>query len=158
MSNELNSNMIPNIKESYINKRIASLNSKSEKLKESEDLKVSKTMKLVLNENKTEEEQIYKKLKKEYIDRDKKAMDKAIEEDEEKENKEIKELILNAKSKYGIETEVIEPLFKIVAKKGFMSLPFIERAMKTCKILKVRNLEDLKENKENLEFLINPFI
>ena len=131
------------------------MNSKSEKLKE------SKT-----------EEQIYEKIKKKYFDiqRSTLYMDKELKKQKEevkkqkeelkrmndREDKRVKELILNAKREYGIETEIIEPLLKIVSKKEIMSYPAIEKAMRICKVLKVRNLEDLKENKENIDYLLLP--
>lgn len=162
MSNDLKTGF--QIKEGYISRRIANLNNKSENLKESRDLKMPKTMRLV--ENTKEEEQLYKEMKKKYIDTEQMSMEKCIKKDKEKdikeikqmvkaEEKEIKRLILNAKKEYGIENEVIEPLFKIISDISItVSSGCIERAMEICKVLKIRNLEDFKKNEENLKILI----
>lgn len=154
MSNELNSNMIPSIKESYINKRIASLNSKSEKLKESEDLKMSKTMKLVLNENTNEEEQLYKKLKKEYFN---KTLENKVTDTENSwkiEEKEIKNILLKAENEYGIEEEVIKEVIKMLYQIDLLTVKYLSCVINICNASCVRDIKQYKKAKESIECLV----
>ena len=152
MSNDLKTGF--QIKEGYISRRIANLNNKSENLKESRDLEMSKTIRLVLNENTKEEEQLYKEIKKKYIDKSNKNAKTDMEKMWKEEEKELKDVLVKAKKEYGIENEVIEEIFKMLHQQNLLIPFFLEDAINICKASHIKDIEIFKKAKKSIEFLL----
>lgn len=156
------------------------------------DERSSKNMRRTIHlvEGSTNGDEIYNKMKKEFLDKEHK---KSLENIEKRNNENIKELnknhkdiikssktetesekdMLNRAEKddekrykeilkdptnvYGVGEEVIREIFKLAEKNDFVFPSEIERSLKVCKILNIRNTEDLKEKEEDFTFLVFNF-
>ncbi|MEE0866077.1 MAG: hypothetical protein U0L98_04710 [Clostridia bacterium] len=156
------------------------------------DERSSKNMRRTIHlvEGSTNGDEIYNKMKKEFLDKEYK---KSVEDIEKRNNENIKELNKNHKeiiksskkstekeknmaenskkeyekrykeilkdaiNVYGVGEEVIREIFKLAEKNDFVFPSEIERSLKVCKILNIRNTEDLKEKEEDFTFLVFNF-
>lgn len=115
---------------------------------------MSKTMRLVLNENTKEEEQLYKKLKKKYIDKSNEKDKADTERMWKEEEKRLKEVLVKAKKEYEIENEVIEEIFKMLYQQNLLISFFLEDIINICKASHIKDIETFKKAKESIEFLL----
>lgn len=156
------------------------------------DERSSKDMRRTIHliESSTNGDEIYNKMKKEFLDKERKkslediekrskenikelnknhkdiiqSSKKATEEDKnivenlkKEDEKQYKEILKDATNEYGVGEEVIREIFKLATKNGFLVPSEIERGLKVCKILNIRNTEDLKEKEEDFTFLVFNF-
>ena len=147
-----------NLAEGYINKRISNINKKSKELKENEEnLKMQRSLRLVLNENKTENQKLYDKIQNNYMKKIKEQAKKDIEKMYDERDEKIKETITKAKDNYFMEDIFIEQIIKILYKNGLLSdTVSFEKLIDFCYICNIYDMETFKEKKDTIQELLFP--
>ena len=148
-----------NLAEGYISKRISNIDKKSKELKENEEnLKMQRSLRLVLNENKTENQKLYDKIQNNYMKKIKEQAKKDIEKMYDERDEKIKETITKAKDNYFMEDIFIEQIIKILYKNGLLSdTVSFEKLIDFCYICNIYDMETFKEKKDKIQELLFPF-
>ncbi len=151
-----------NLNGGYINRRITEINSESEKLKENaeskENLKMQRSLRLVLNENKTENQKLYDKIQNNYMKKVKEQNEKNIEQMWDERDEKVKEIITKAKEDYYMEDDFIEKIIKILYKNGLLSDTIsFEKLINFCYICNIYDMDTFKEKKDIIQELLFPF-
>lgn len=148
-----------NLAEGYINKRISNINKKSKELKENEEnkenLKMQRSLKLVLNENKTEDGKTYEKIIKDYIDKLKEDLKKDFEKAWKNEEERLKNVLVKAKDEYFIEDKVIKKIVKILYSSECFSAINLERVVDICGLSRITDTKTFDEKEKSIKELLS---
>ena len=150
-----------NLSGGYINRRITEINRESENLKENanskENLKVQRSLRLVLNENRTENQKLYDKIQNNYMKKVKEQNEKNMEQMWDDRDERIKQIITKAKENYYMEDDFIEQLTKIIYKNGLLSdITSFEKLINFCYICNIYDMDTFKEKKDTIQELLFP--
>ncbi len=150
-----------NLSGGYINRRITEINRESENLKENtnskENLKVQRSLRLVLNENRTENQKLYDKIQNNYMKKVKEQNEKNMEQMWDDRDEKIKQIITKAKENYYMEDDFIEQLTKIIYKNGLLSdITSFEKLINFCYICNIYDMDTFKEKKDTIQELLFP--
>ena len=150
-----------NLSGGYINRRITEINRESENLKENanskENLKVQRSLRLVLNENRTENKKAYHKIANNYMKKVKEQNEKNMEQMWDDRDEKIKQIITKAKENYYMEDDFIEQLTKIIYKNGLLSdITSFEKLINFCYICNIYDMDTFKEKKDTIQELLFP--
>ena len=150
-----------NLSGGYINRRITEINRESENLKENtnskENLKMQRSLRLVLNENRTENQKLYDKIQNNYMKKVKEQNEKNIEQMWDDRDEKIKQIITKAKENYYMEDDFIEQLTKVLYKNGQLSdIIAFEKLIDFCYICNIYDMDTFKEKKDTIQELLFP--
>lgn len=116
---------------------------------------MQRSLKLVLNENKTEDGKTYEKIIKDYIEKLKEDSKEQVEEEWIKEEEKLKKVLINAKEEYLIEDEGIKKMVKILYSSKCLSAINLAIFVDICGLTRITNIKNFNEKEKAIKELLS---